>query len=86
MLRFTPSYGLGGLLTFASSALSICWRATAPVMPTSQMTLDDFVSKLLFALDMMNDRAEAHTQILARMVMQMGEIDLTLQAIVSGLD
>ncbi len=56
-------------------------------MPTAQqMTLDDFVSKLLTALDMMNDRATAHTTILGRMNLMLAEIDLTLQALVTNLD
>ncbi len=58
-----------------------------PAMPSAQqMTLDDFVSQLLTALDLMNDRAMAHTQVLARVVVQLSEVDLTLQALVSNLD
>ncbi len=55
-------------------------------MPASQMTLDAFVSQLLTALDLMNDRAMKHTEVLARVVLQLQEVDLTLQAVVQGLD
>ncbi len=53
---------------------------------SSQMTLDAFVSQLLTALDLMNERASAHTAILVRMNSQLSEIDITLQAINDSID
>ncbi len=76
--------GLGLLIVFGPQR---CLRTGSSAMPSAtQITLDKWMSGVLDALDLMNETNDTQNKVIVRLLHQLAEMDLTLQAIVQSMD
>ncbi len=64
-----------------------CLRTWSSAMPSAkQITLDKWMGGVLDALDLMNETNDTQNKVIVRLLHQLAEMDLTLQALVQSMD